>query len=454
MVDVRLRTLGGALAAVAALAVLTLPAAGEQNCANDFRSGKLYFAQKVYDKAVSYFKSSVELCPEKAEYHGRYAIALAQYGSERMLNEYAGAVGQEPLLEEILSLFATAGAEFDSALAVDPKDKSNKKFTNENRQHFWVDHYNRGLKFAKDGKFSAADVEFQVARLLDPRESRAYQQGAVALINSDHKSAAAELVRQGLAVDPENAALKKLLDSIYVDAANGLIDTADRLVRETPSGTVAQAAADTARAAREYLQKVLESRPDDPALYFDMGLSYLTEGSALARGDSGEGVSPMALDCFRKAAAAFARAAELAPPEGDTHETHLNSLFNEIQAHLNAQDLDDAKRVVGQYLSLAPADPAIWQFLAQVLAKQGDQEHTVMALVVSKSIAGKELSVAEAQSVAIKEELATSQQMGPADAVYTYQETESGNQINAWLWYAKRTAVAFKLGLKVGEYTW
>jgi hypothetical protein len=38
--------------------------------------------------------------------------------------------------------------------------------------------------------------------------------------------------------------------------------------------------------------------------------------------------------------------------------------------------------------------------------------------------------------------------------VYTYQETESGNQINAWLWYAKKTAIAFKLGLRVGEYTW
>jgi tetratricopeptide (TPR) repeat protein len=453
-VDVRLRTLSGALVAAAALAVLTLPAAGEQNCANDFRSGKLYFAQKVYDKSVSYFKSSVELCPDKAEYRARYAIALAQYGSERMLNEYAGAVGQEPLLAEILSLFATSGAEFDSALAVDPKDKSNKKFTNENRQHFWVDHYNRGLKFAKDGKFDAASVEFHVARLIDPHESRAYQQGAVALINSDHKQAAAELVREGLALDPENAGLKKLLDSIYVDAANGLIDAADRLVRDTPYGTVAQAAADTARAAREYLDKVLVSRPDDPTLYFDMGLSYLTEGGALARGDTGEGVSPAAQESFRKAAGAFAKAAELAPPDGDTRDTHLNSLFNEIQAHLNAEDLDDAKRVVGQYLSLAPTDPAIWQFLAQVLAKQGDQEHTVMALVVSKSIAGKELPVAEAQGMAIKEELETSQQMGAPDAVYTYQETESGNQINAWLWYAKKTAIAFKLGLRVGEYTW
>ncbi len=451
---VRRRTLGGALAAFVALAVLTLPAAGEENCANDFRSGKLYFAQKVYDKSVSYFESSVKLCPEKAEYRARYAIALAQYGSERMLNEYAGAVGQEALLTEILGLFATSGAEFDSALAVDPKDKSNKKFTNENRQHFWVDHYNRGLKFAKEGKFDAASVEFQVARLLDPHESRAYQQGAVALINSDHKSAAAELVRQGLAVDPENAGLRKLLESIYVDAANGLIDTADRLVREAPIGTVAQAAADSARAARELLQKVLDTRPDDPVLYFDMGLAYLTEGGALARGDSGETISPQAQECFRKAAAAFAKAAELAPPEGDTRETHLNSLFNEIQAHLSAQDLEDAKRVVGQYLNLAPADPAIWQFLAQVLAKQGDQEHTVMALVVSKSIAGKELPVAEAQGLAIKEELEAFQKMGAPDAVYTYQETESGNQINTWLWYAKKTAIAFKLGLKVGEYTW
>lgn len=452
--DVRRGTLGGALAAIAALTVLTLPAAGEENCANAFRSGKLYFVQKVYDKSVANFQTAVELCPAKAEYRWRYANALAEYAGERMLNEYVGAVGQESLLAEILGLFGTAGAEFDSSLAVDPKDKSNKKFTNENRQHYWVDHYNRGLKFAKEGKFVPADVEFHVARLIDPHESRAYQQGAVALINSDRKSAAAELVRQGLVVDPENAGLKKLLNSIYVDAANGLIETADRLVRETPYGTVAQAAADSARAAQEFLQKVLESRSDDPTLYFDIGLAYLTEGGALAHGDSGEVVSPAAQESFRKAAVAFAKAAELAPPEGATRDTHLNSLFNEIQALINAQDNNEAHAVVNAYLKLAPADPAIWQFLAQVLVRTGDQEHTVMALVVSKSLSGKELPVAEAQAVAIKEELDTARQMGAPDAVYTYQEAESGNQINTWLWYAKRTAVAFKVGLRVGEYTW
>ncbi len=452
--DARLRTLGGALAAVAAAAILTLPASGEENCANDFRSGKLYFAQKVYDKAVTYFESAVALCPEKAEYRARYGIALAQYASERMIGEYAGAVGQEALLAEIMDTFAKAGAEFDSSLAVDPKDKSNKKFTNENRQHFWVDHYNRGLKFAKEGKFDSADLEFRVARLIDPKEPRAYQQGAVALINADRKSEAAELVRQGLAVDPAHPNLNKLLESIYVDAARGLIDEADRITRETPFGTVSQAGADSARVAREFLQKVLERRPDDPGLHFDMGLAFLTEGGALSRGDTGDSIAVAAQDRFRQAAASFAKAASLAPPDGDTRDTHLNSLFNEIQAYLNAGDLDDAKRVVGDYLSLAPTDPAIWQFLAQVLAKKGDQEGTVMALVVSKSIAGQAVPVEDAKSMAIKEEKDTSVEMGDPDAVYTYQEGESGNQINSWLWYGKKTAVAFKLGLKVGQYSW
>lgn len=453
-VDVRSRALSGALVAVVALAAMSLPAAGEENCANDFRSGKLYFAQKVLDKSVSYFESAVNLCPDKAEYRARYGIALAEYAGERMTSEYAGAVGQEALLAEILEMFRKAGAEFDSSLAVDPKDKSNKKFTNENRQHFWVDHYNKGLKFAKESKYGSAVIEFQIARLIDPRELKGHHQGAIALINADRKSEAAELVRKGLEVDPEHAALNKLLESIYVDAARGLIETADGITRDTPSGTAALAAADSARVARDFLQKVLDRRPNDPGLYFDMGLAYLTEGIALARGDAGDSVSPEAQDRFRKAAAAFAKAAELAPAEGDSRDTHLNSLFNQIQSHLNAQDMDEAKAVVNLYLTQAPTDPAIWQFLAQVLAKKGDQEGTVMALVVSKSIAGRTIPVADAEAGALKEEKAAFDALGAPDAVYTYQEAESGNQINSWLWYGKRTAMAFKLGLKVGEYVW
>jgi tetratricopeptide (TPR) repeat protein len=412
-VDVRRGTLGGALAAIAALTVLTLPAAGEENCANAFRSGKLYFVQKVYDKSVANFQTAVELCPAKAEYRWRYANALAEYAGERMLNEYVGAVGQESLLAEILELFGTAGAEFDSSLAVDPKDKSNKKFTNENRQHYWVDHYNRGLKFAKEAKFTHADVEFHVARLIDPHESRAYEQGAVALINSDRKSAAAELVRQGLAVDPENAKLKKLLNSIYVDAANGLIETADRLVRETPYGTVAQAGADSARAAQGFLQKVLEGRPDDPTLYFDIGLAYLTEGGALAHGDSGEVVSPAAQESFRKAAAAFAKAGPNWPsPKG--HARHASQLlFNEIRLLSAGQRGPLGGERVPEP---APADPAIWRFLARCWLEQGIRNTPSWRSWFQ--VLRKELPVAERGGGDWKSSIRPG--WGPG-AVYTYQ---------------------------------
>src|SRR5512139_3818733 len=54
------------------------PALAEDvNCANEFRSGKLYFSQKLYDKAVQRFGVAAGACPDKAEYRARYAMALA-----------------------------------------------------------------------------------------------------------------------------------------------------------------------------------------------------------------------------------------------------------------------------------------------------------------------------------------------------------------------------------------
>ncbi len=446
----RLRTFGIAVAALVASVSLVHPALAQKvNCANEFRSGKLYFSQKVYDKAVEHFAASVEACPDKGEYRARYAMALAQRASEvedQALTTASTKEEQNQLLQSAIDMYTKAGAEFDSSLVYDD-GKKNQKFVRENRQHYWVDHYNQGLQFATDGKYDRAARQLMIARLIDPNDSRAYTQGAVVLIKADRKTEAADLVQQGLTVDPQNEELNKLLQSIFVDAARKLIDQ----VRETESGAAATAKADS---ALDYLNMVQEKRGEDPNVYFDRGLANLELGSVIARGDTGEVVSPEAKARFVEAAKDFGKAAEMVPAEGENRDFHVNALFNRMQALLNAQEYDEALAAVRQYLALEPTDAVAWQSLAQVMVQRADQEGTVNALVVSKSLAGNKIEVDQAVANAQKEEKDAVAANGNPDAVYTFQEQGSGDQINTWFWFGKKLAMSFKLGLETGRVTW
>ena len=447
--SLRWKTLGAALAVVMVSASLTQPVlAKKKNCANDFRSGKLYFSQKVYDKSVEKFAEAVAVCPEKWEYRARYAMALAQYAGILTQEAYTTAqtkAEQDSLLAVSLEMFRHSGAEFDSA-TVYMKTKKARKFVRENREHFWAEHYNRGLKLAQEEKYKVATRELEIARLIDPGKPKAYLQGAVVFIKAGDKRKAAELVKAGLAVAPDDKELNKLLGSIYVDAARDLIDQAEK----ADSASVATKLADEAIA---YVDKVLDQRAEDPNVYFERALANLTAGSALAR-ESGDSLSAEAVERFRKAAEDFAAAAKLAPPEGENREFHLNALFNRVQALLNAKDVDEALAGIKGYLNLSPTDPAIWRLMAQALVQKGDTENTMMALTVNKSLKGREIPVDEAVKNAQKEELDVEKANGKPDAVWTFQEASSGDQINTWFWFDKKLAVSFKLGLKINEISW
>lgn len=447
--SLRWKEWGVALAVTVALGSLAPAAVADDNCANEFRSGKLYFSQKVFDKAVDRFANSVEICPEKGEYRARYAMALAQYASVLTEEAYVRAstkAEQDSLLAVAMDMFERAGAEFDSSAARDDSRK-NLKFVRENRKHYWVEHYNLGLQLAKDENFNVAARELMVARMLDPKEMKAYQQGAVVLIRADEKSQAAELVRAGLELDPENKALNELLGSIYTDAARDLIKKAEE-------DDNAEAAVSKSDEAIDYLDQVLERRPDDAELFIDRGMANLTAGAALVREWTGEGMSPDAVERFRTAAADLEKAASMLPAEGETRDTHLYAQFYRIQALLNAGDFDASLDAARHYLTLAPTDAGVWQLMAQTLVQQGNTEATMMALTVSKSLSGTEVQVPEAKGNAIQEEKALLDAEGNPDAVWTYQEAGSGDQIRTWFWFNQKKAVSFKLGLKIDEISW
>ncbi len=449
----RFRNYGIAVAALVASASLSHPAVAQKiNCSNEFRSGKLYFSQGVFDKAVDHFALSVEACPEKGEYRARYAMALSQRASELMDQSRTMASTPEEeadMMAQALDMYKKSGAEFDSSLVRDDS-KKNQKFVRENRKHYWVDHYNQGLKLAKEEKYDAAAKQLAIARDIDPSDIKAYTQGAVVLIKSDRKSDAASLVQEGLKVDPENKELNALQESIFKDAARSLIGEISSV---DPAAGVAKA--DSAIAYLNQVHGKTESGGEDPNVYFELGLANLEAGSAVARADTGEAVSSAAKARFLKAADQFKQAADLVPADGENRDFHVNAMFDRMQSLLYAREWDQALAGIKNYLSLEPTDAAAWQFMAQVLVqKAGNEQDAVLALMTSKSLQGQEISADDAITSAKPDEKAVYDQMGRPDKVYTYQVEKSDEQVNVWFWFAKKQVAVFTQGAKSGVLNW
>lgn len=435
------------LVLVTAMAAAPAEAEDKINCANEYRSGKLYFSQELYQKAVDRFALAVEICPEKWDYNARYAMALAQYGGI-IIDETVIVPGESDstaaTIARVEDMFRLAGKHFQDAWDADDGKKA-RKFVRENREHYWVDRYNSGVRLLEDEKNNYADIMFRLARLIDPSRAKAYSQGAIALIKLEKKAEAAELVKTGLEQAPDDEKLNSLLETIYIDAATDLIEKAETDNDPKP-----------AREAIEFIDQVLERRGgEDPELIFKKGVARQVEGSATEKTEDGAGAAD-AVVLFKLSAGHFARVAELVPYE-ENAELHLAALFNEVQSLLRAGNDAETIEIIKHYLALNTTDPVIWQTWAICLSQAEDTENAVAALMVYKSLNAGEtgkISVEDAVANAQNDAKSALDELGQPDFVYGYQEAQSGNQIETWFWPEKRTVMSFILGVKNGEMHW
>jgi tetratricopeptide (TPR) repeat protein len=440
----------GALSFAGALALAPASVGAEDNCANEFRSGKLYFSQKLYDKAVQRFARAVQLCPQKAEYHAHYALSLAHRSG--MALDAAMAPGADPgalaaLTDSVTAAFQLAAVEFDTSLALDDT-KKHQKSVRENRKHFWVERYNLGLQLLKDENFAGADIQFRLARVMDPKEPKAYAQGAIALIKLDKKAEAAQLVEAGLILDPEDKTLKPLKSSIVRDAATELAQKAEQ-----------EHDAESGKKAEEMYTQVIEERiqageEEDANLYFDRGVARSALAAALSQADTSGTVSPEAAEAYRRAAEDFAKARELVPMDKDA-DFHKGALFNGIQALVYAEKGSDAVPLIKAYLGADWKDIPVWQLYAQALVQAGDKAGGVSALVVSRSLAHDPVPVDQTVQGATADAAKAMSELGKPEAAYSYQEAglEQG-EIETWIWPSKKTAKSFIRGVQNGQITW
>jgi tetratricopeptide (TPR) repeat protein len=422
-----------------------LTSAQEVNCANEFRSGKLYFAQKINRKAVDHFAVSVKACPDKAEYRARYAMALAQFGEDKLaIVEATGDVaGNKADVDTVLDLYKLAGSEFDASLKVDPS-KGNVKFVKENRRHFWVNRYNEGIKLSKEEKHDAAVVEFKLARYVDPTEIKPYAQGAIELFNQGNKSEASALIREGMVIAPNDTTLAGLLIKFGADEARDLVKKA-----EDPATPPEEAVLLCARADSLYTAK-LKTNDKDAYTFFDRGLGRLTWAATLASKDSAQSVG-----IYGKAAEDFHKAGELTPASTDS-AFYQSALYNEIQASMNAGNVSKAVDMVKEYMNYDCKDGGMWKTYAQALYLNKDKQGAV-ALIISNSMSrGNEVALADAIKNAQEDAKKALSERGNPTHVYAYTEDMGGKSmsIESWIWCNKKKSNVYYLGKDNGEVGW
>lgn len=436
-------------AAVAGLFVITAGSAFAEkiNCSNKHRSAKLSFSQKLYADAVEQSKMATDVCPEKGEHHLMYAMGLAELGSQQFQEAYTAAETKEQqaeLLKTAMENFALVGVQFDSALVVESTKKL-RKDVRESREHYWVEHYNLGIEMLKQDKLPIAAQQFEIARLIDPSETKGYLQGANAMIGLDQKEDAANLVKQGLEVDPEDKQLNDLLEDLFMDAARSLNLSSEEAGR---ADDVATAKADADKALG-LLAELKARTPDDPNVYFEEGSAHLQLGRTAKKAGEDSNAE------FVASAEAFNKASSLVPAEGEDLEFHKAAKMNRLLVILESEDYEATLAAAKEYCLLDPYDPTVWQIMAQSLAQLDNTEGAFAALMVFKSLNDTEVDVA-AQDVSLLtgDAKAAYDTLGKPDKVFTYQEPESGNQVNSWFWPAKKQVISFMLGKKQGEFTW
>ena len=432
--------------------------AEEINCANKYRSGNLSFAQaqksererrKLMRDAVEQYRIAVNLCPEEGEYHMKYAMALAEHGVDLLNEGYIEAETaeqQESLLTQAMEAFTLVGVQFDSAQATSSKKKLLKDIR-ENREHYWVEHYNLGIKLMQDKEPNprVANREFEIARLIDPTRPKAYHQGAIAMIQLEMKSEAAKLVQVGIEQAPEDKELNELLEKLYMDAARSL-------TLEAEEAEPAEARAKSEQAI-EFLKSLEARRPDDAEVHFEKGSAHMAFGRAVKKMDKeGEG-TPEAAKAFEDGAGAYEQAASLVDPATD-RDFFLAAKMNRLLALLEKEDFGVVETAAREYLGYEALDPTVWQILAQNYAQQDNTESTFSALMVFKSLQGEEIEVSSAESNASGDAKSALDTMGKPAAVYGSQESESGNQIQTWFWPEQKTVVSYMLGVEQGRITW
>ncbi len=326
-------------------------------------SAKVYIQQNDWDNAIKQLELAVQNYPDNPEAH--YLLGRA-YG--------------------VKGRFEDMNREFDASLKISPKFSTQIEFE---RNKYWVENYNQGVRQFNQENFEAAVQAFKNAIAVDPSRVESYRNLAVTLIRMDNKEEAIEYFKKALEVEPNSVETLKNLGMVYYQMENyeeaaKVLEKALELSPSDPDvistlGLTYHLMGKTEEAIKAY-EKALESNPNSPDLLFNYAALLLRKGEFERAAEKFQMIlkeNPDDYDAVVSVADAFLQVAEKFTKEANKLETE-DDKGNAAEIKKLREAANEFYRKAVPYLEkaaeLKPDNRNIWFNLGVAYIHLGEKE--------------------------------------------------------------------------------
>ena len=403
---------------------------GCSKASQPYQSGRLYFSQKLYDKAAEQFELAVQEDPEDGKNH--YELAKTYAELER--NE-------------------EAGREFKIALEKTP---ALEKEVRDAIQHYRADHYNSALEFLRDKTWGEAIAQLQEAIYLDDTEPNQYINMGYCYSELGETEVAVSYYEKALTLSPEDDKARANLIATFAKQASDFreardYDQAIRFYYKVLELQIGDESLDVATVPATVLAERTKADEVAAGYLFDLGLTYMDKAE---KAKDMEAVPP-AVDIFK---ALF-----------DVNPADDDALYNYGYARMLGGECAEAIPLFGQLLDRRPKEASYYMLMATCYVKTGatDQEtqtNIVLYFAIANSLQSDQNKLSPADfkdrtkhEGLLKGKYRSWQDMkkaldssGTPEDIYTYTD-ESGHQFETWFYWSTGEAIVFNDGSEYGK---
>lgn len=441
-----------------------------------FMSGKLYFNQKVYDKAEEQFAAAAAGDSTNGEYRSLWATAICELAKSRLdaTTKISDRDQKLAAVRSIGSLLKRAAGEFDNAVSLDPKSQADPAETN--RRHYWVDLYKAGGAALTDRRFEEAVDLYRLTTVLDPREPVGFFQVAYTYAQLGE-------IRRGVSLAESSKVMARTRIGELGDCSQfksikkkgdcrRQIEDMEKTIRNVDGFTrkfnydLGNEAFDRSGQETDVTKQLgaldeaigfyTAALEQDPSLFYariNMGKAWFEKGRLL-----GEARGAAATSAYQEAGKILLAVADDDSVDADKRR---ESLFTAAQAQINARDWPKATALLKRYIDLNPRDGEPYASTGQSLYNDNQRLEGVAYYMMSNALSPKAEITPVTQSVNTAKNLYSNAGMGkalaemgePSEVRTVVEKEQGGREVTTWIWWSQGKAQHFVKGEAVGQVT-
>jgi tetratricopeptide (TPR) repeat protein len=405
---------------------------GCSKASQPYQSGRLYFSQKLYDKAAEQFELAVREDPENGKNH--YELAKTYAELER--NE-------------------DAGKEFRIAAEKAPELKDEVA---DAIQHYRADHFNDALGLIKDKSWGEAIAQLQESMYLDPDEPNQYINMGYCYSELGETDLAVSYYETAMELSPEDDKARINLIATFAKQASDFRKQEDyvqsvRFYQKVLELHLNDETLDVEQAPASVLAQRTKGDEVATGYLFDLGLTYMDK----AEKEKDEAAVKSAMDIFK---AVF-----------DNNPADDDALYNYGYTTMLSGNYPGAIEIYGQLLDRRPKEASYYMLMATCYVRSGSTEsesqtNIVLYFAIANALQSDDnrMNPSDYRDRGSHESLLKSKYKGnrwndmkkaldssgtPED-IYVYTD-ESGHQFETWFYWTLGEAVVFSDGAEYGK---